>query len=480
MLKRFKKEEKAMASEEKPIKLRRRVDLFSGIALIVGTMIGSGIFVSPAGLLNRTQSIEYSLGVWTACGVLSMLGALAYAELGTMITSSGAEYSYFMVAFGPFPAYMFSWVSTIIIKPSQLAIICLSFAEYVAEAFADECSPSPVIFKIIGLATVGVVTLINCVSVKLATSIQNIFCLCKLVAIAIIICGGAYKYFAGNVDIFANSKDVTPSMGALAVAFYSGLWAYDGWNNLNYVTEEIVNPKKNLPLAIAIAIPLVTVCYVLVNMAYLTVMSPAEMAISDAVAVTFGYRILYGFSWIMPLSVAISTFGSANGTIFAAGRLCYVASREGHLPDVLSFVHRKNLTPAPALIFHAVIAQIMILGGNIEGLIDFFSFTVWIFYGMAMFALILLRKTKPDIARPYKVPLFVPAIVLLFSIYLVIAPIIDNPKMEYVYSIMFMASGALLYVPFVYYKLKLPFTGKLSQTLQLILRLVPPTSMPDC
>ena len=131
----------------------------------------------------------------------------------------------------------------------------------------------------------GVVTLINCVSVKLATSIQNIFCLCKLIAIAIIICGGAYRYFAGNVDIFANSKNVTPSMGALAVAFYSGLWAYDGWNNLNYVTEEIQNPKKNLPLAIAIAIPLVTVCYVLVNMAYLTVMSPAEMAISDAVAV---------------------------------------------------------------------------------------------------------------------------------------------------------------------------------------------------
>lgn len=466
--------------EPKPVKLRRRVDLFSGIALIVGTMIGSGIFVSPAGLLERTQSIEYSLAVWVACGVLSMLGALAYAELGTMITSSGAEYSYFMVAFGPFPAYMFSWVSTIIIKPSQLAIICLSFAEYVVEAFAYECPPSPFVLKLIGITTVALVTLINCLSVRLATTIQNVFCFCKLLAIFIIIAGGAYKMIQGNVDIFADSKGEQPSLGNLAVAFYSGLWAYDGWNNLNYVTEEIVNPKKNLPLSILIAIPLVTLCYVLVNIAYLTVMSPSEMIISDAVAVTFGSRILKGFSWIMPLSVAISTFGSANGTIFAAGRLCYVASREGHLLDILSYVHRKNLTPAPALIFHALIAQVLIFGGNIEGLIDFFSFTVWIFYGMSMFALLLLRKTKHDIARPYKVPLFVPIIVLIASVYLVLAPIIDNPKIEYIYSILFMVAGALLYVPFVLYRIRLPFLGKITQKIQLIMKLVPPTSMPDC
>jgi len=116
-------------TEEKKVKLEKSVDLFSGIALIVGTMIGSGIFVSPTGLLERTGSIQYSLLVWGLCGVVSMFGALAYAELGTMIPSSGAEYSYFLVAFGPFSAYMFSWVSTIIIKPSQLAIISLSFAE---------------------------------------------------------------------------------------------------------------------------------------------------------------------------------------------------------------------------------------------------------------------------------------------------------------------------------------------------------------
>jgi len=281
-------------------------------------------------------------------------------------------------------------------------------------------------------------------------------------------------------EFLKDESTEVPSVGRIATAFYSGLWAYDGWNNLNYVTEEIINPKRNLPLSIIIAIPMVTICYLLVNISYLAVMSPSEMMISDAVAVTFGTRMLGVFAWLMPLSVAISTFGSANGTIFAAGRLCYVASREGHLCDILSFVHKDNLTPAPALLFNAVIAFVMILGGDIDSLIDFFSFTVWIFYGMSMLAVIVLRKTSPDLARPYKVPIFIPFMILIGSVYLVIAPIVDNPKVEYMYSIIFMVVGALIYVPTVMYKLKMPMLAKMTQCLQLVMKVIPPTSMPDC
>merc|ERR1712038_1050032 len=398
-----------------------------------------------------------------------------------MIPSSGAEYSYFMEAFGPFPAYMFSWVSTFIIKPSQLAIICMSFAAYAVEAFAHECEPDPGLVQLTAVATVAVVTLVNCWSVKLATNIQNIFCSCKLVAVAIIIGGGVYKLTQGSYEHIATGfHGTTRSVGHIATAFYSGLWAYDGWNNLNYVTEEIINPSVNLPLSIVIAIPLVTVIYALVNVSYPTVMSPSEMLVSDAVAVTFGNRILGPMAWLMPLSVAISTFGAANGTIFAAGRLCYVASREGHLVDILSFVHKENLTPAPALLFNAVIAFIMILGGDIDSLIDFFSFTVWIFYGMSMLAVIVLRKTGPNLARPYKVPIFIPVLVLIVSVYLVVAPIVDNPKIEYIYSIIFMLGGALIYVPTVMYKLKMPMMAKMTQCLQLVMKVIPPSGMPDC
>jgi len=465
---------------EPPIELKRTVGLFSGISLIVGTMIGSGIFVSPSGLLDRTGSVAMSLIVWIACGIVSMLGALAYAELGTMIPSSGAEYAYFMEAFGPFPAYMFSWVSTMIIKPSQLAIICMSFATYAVEAFAYECEPSPFIVQLTSASTVAVVTFVNCWSVELATKVQNVFCSCKLVAVAIIIFWGSIRLAQGSYEHVATGfQDTKWSVGNIATAFYSGLWAYDGWNNLNYVTEEIINPSVNLPLSISIAIPLVTIIYVLVNISYLTVMSRSEMLVSDAVAVTFGNRTLGPLAWLMPLSVAISTFGAANGTIFAAGRLCYVASREGHLADVLSFVHVKKLTPAPALLFHAVVALAMVLSGDIEGLIDFFSFTVWIFYGMAMLAVVVLRYKEPKLPRPYKVPIVIPIIILIISVYLVFAPIVQNPQIEYLYSIMFMVVGAIIYLPFVHFGYVFKFMDKLTSFLQLMLQIAPPCGITD-
>lgn len=469
-----------MGKEKVKGQMERKLSLLSGIALIVGTMIGSGIFVSPTGLLERTGSIHLSLVVWGLCGVISMLGALAYAELGTMIPSSGAEYSYFMVAFGAFPAYTFSWVCTIIIKPSQLAIVCLSFAEYVVESFTDECAPTPIAIKVVCLTCIAVVTFINCVSVRLATMVQNAFFFGKLLAIAIIICVGFYTLINGGAEGFLDDSQAKPaSIGAITTAFYSGLWAYDGWNNLNYVTEEIINPSRNLPLSVIIGIPLVTVCYLLVNISYLLVMSPNEMMISDAVAVTFGSRTLGMFYWLMPLSVAVSTFGTANGTIFAAGRLCYVASREGHLMNVLSFVHKEKLTPAPALLLNGVIAAIMVLMGGIESLIDFFSFTVSFFYALAMVALLVLRRTRPNLARPYKVPIIVPIIVLVASILLMVCPIIDNPKVEYIYSILFTVGGALTYVPFVRYNIQVPLLSKMTQFLQMILKCTPVAAMPD-
>lgn len=215
--------------------------------------------------------------------------------------------------------------------------------------------------------------------------------------------------------------------------------------------------SRNLPRSIIIAIPLVTLCYALINISYLAAMSPDEMIESEAVAVTFGNRILGLFAWIMPLSVTISTFGSANGTLFAAGRLCFAASREGHLLDILSYVHIRRLTPAPGLIFHSLIAGAMVLYGTIDSLIDFFSFTAWIFYGGAMLALIVMRFTKPNYPRPYKVPIIIPVVVLVISAYLVIGPIIDKPQIEYLYTVLFILFGLVLYLPFVRWRMHPPF-----------------------
>ncbi|XP_069698634.1 b(0,+)-type amino acid transporter 1 isoform X6 [Periplaneta americana] len=472
--------EGADAVEDDALHLKRRVGLFSGVALIVGTMIGSGIFVSPSGLLIRTGSVGLSFIIWVACGVLSLLGALAYAELGTMNTSSGAEYAYFMDAFGPMPAYLFSWVSTLVLKPSQLAIICLSFAKYAVEAFVYECEPPDSVVKLVAVLSIAVILFINCYSVNLATGVQNVFTAAKLVAILIVICGGAYKLADGNTQHLENVfKGTTGSLGDIATAFYTGLWAYDGWNNLNYVTEEIKNPSVNLPRSIIIGIPLVTLCYALINISYLAVMSPVEMVESEAVAVTFGNRILGVMAWLMPLSVTVSTFGSANGTLFAAGRLCFAASREGHLLDILSYVHVRRYTPAPGLIFHSLIAVAMVTSGSIDSLIDFFSFTAWIFYGGSMLALIVMRYTKPNAPRPYKVPLIIPVVVLVISVYLIVAPIIDKPQIEYLYAALFIVAGLIFYIPFVHYAIVPSFMDSVTVFLQMLLEVAPTQSMFD-
>lgn len=234
---------------------------------------------------------------------------------------------------------------------------------------------------------------------------------------------------------------------------------------------------RNLPRSIAIAIPLVTVCYVLINVSYLAVMSPVEMTESEAVAVTFGNRILGFMAWLIPLSVTISTFGSAHGTLFAAGRLCFAASREGHLLNILSYVHIRRMTPAPGLIFHSLIAIAMVLSGTINSLIDFFSFTAWIFYGGAMLALIVMRFTRPNFPRPYKVPIIIPVIVLGISLYLIAAPIIDSPQIEYLYATFFILAGLIFYIPFVYYGVTTTFMEKFTVFCQLLFEVAPTQSV---
>jgi len=202
-------------------------------------------------------------------------------------------------------------------------------------------------------------------------------------------------------------------------------------------------------------------------------MSAAEMVESEAVAVTFGNRILGTLAWLMPLSVTISTFGSANGTLFAAGRLCFAASREGHLMGVLSYVHIRRMTPAPGLIFHSVIAIAMVLSGTLNSLIDFFSFTAWIFYGGAMLALIVMRFTRPNFPRPYKVPIIIPVVVLVISIYLIIAPIIDTPQVEYLYACLFIVAGLIFYIPCVRYKYNPSVMDSFTVFCQLLLEVAP-------
>ncbi|MGH0115808.1 UNVERIFIED_CONTAM: hypothetical protein FKN15_046993 [Acipenser sinensis] len=330
------------------LNLESVVGLISGICLIVGTMIGSGIFISPKSVLLNTGAVGPCLCVWAASGVLATLGALCYAELGTMITKSGGEYPYLMEAFGPIPAFLYSWTSVVVLKPSSFAIISLSFAEYSAAPFYPGCSPPTIIIKCLAAASILLIVTVNSISVKLASYVQNFFTGAKLIIIFVIIGAGIILLAQGNTQHLSNAfEESKTSFGAIGLAFYNGLWAYDGWNQLNFITEELKNPRRNLPLAIIIGIPLVTVCYILVNIAYFTVMSPTELLQSQAVAVGI-LSIIY----IIPadINTLINYFSFAGWGFYGATVLALI---------VMRFTRKDLERPVKVPIFIPVIVVVL-------------------------------------------------------------------------------------------------------------------------
>lgn len=217
------------------------------------------------------------------------------------------------------------------------------------------------------------------------------------------------------------------------------------------------------------------------NVSYFTVMTATELLQSQAVAVTFGDRVLYPASWVVPLFVAFSTIGAANGSCFTAGRLVYVAGREGHMLKVLSYISVKRLTPAPAIIFHGIIATIYIIPGDINSLVNYFSFAAWLFYGLTISGLVVMRFTRKELKRPIKVPIVIPVVVTLLSLFLVLAPIISMPAWEYLYCVLFMLSGLIFYFLFVRYKFgwAQKISKPLTMHLQMLMEVVPPEEPPE-
>lgn len=475
------------ASQGSGVVLKRQVGLISGIALIVGSMVGSGIFVSPKGILREAGSVGMSLIIWVLCAFLSMIGALCYSELGTLIPKSGGEYAYLKEAFGPLgvlgelPAFLFAWTYTLIIKPSIVSIISLIFGTYVVEPFFGDCAEeyTSVPIKLFAALSILIIAAINLYSVKGASFVQNFFTAAKLLALVIIILVGFVQLIKGQTEHLepANSfEGSATNIFKYSIAFYQGLWAYESWNQLNFVTEELQKPSKNLPLAILIAVPLVAVCYILVNIAYFTTLSPQELLSSGAVGVDFAERTLGPMAWIIPFFVCCSTFGAANGTLFASGRIPYVAAREGHLPQVLSFIHVNRLTPFVSLLITTIIALLMLIPGDFDTLVNYFSFATWISYGGTVTGLLVLRVTHPEWERPFKVPIILPIIFLIASLYLLIAPIINEPAVEFIFALLFILAGLLFYFPFIYFGVKVTCMDSVTLFLQKFFKVAPSTS----
>ncbi|XP_049810014.1 large neutral amino acids transporter small subunit 1 [Schistocerca nitens] len=468
----------AAGGDDGEIRLKAKMSLLNGVTVIVGSIIGSGIFVSPTGVLKNTGSVNLSLIVWTASGVFSMVGAYCYAELGCMISKSGADYAYIMETFGPFLAFVRLWIECMIVRPCSQAIVALTFSVYVLKPFFPECDPPDDAGRLLAVCCIMVLTFVNCWDVKWATRVQDVFTYAKLLALFVIIAAGGYQLCVGQTEYFTfeNTKSEVTSV---ALSFYSGLFAYNGWNYLNFIIEELKDPIRNLPRAIAISCTLVTVVYVMTNVAFYTTLSPEEVLGSEAVAVTFANRLFGFMAWTIPVFVALSTFGAVNGILLTSSRLFYAGACEGQMPEILTMIQISKLTPAPAVLCMALLSMLYLTVSDIGALINYVGFATWLSIGVAVLCLPWLRWTQPNLARPIKVNLFFPIIYILASLFITIVPMLASP-VETGYGCLMILTSVPVYLIFVYWKNKpkpvQKFLGAATHCLQKLMVVVRPQS----
>ncbi|XP_045490807.1 large neutral amino acids transporter small subunit 1 [Colias croceus] len=411
-------------ADEEPregVQLKKELSLVNGVAIIVGVIVGSGIFVSPSLALKFAGSKGMALIIWVLSGFLSMIGALCYAELGTMIPKSGGDYAYIGEAFGPLPAFLYLWVALLILVPTGNAITALTFAQNILKPLSPACEPPSDAVTLIAAAITCLLTVINCYNVKWVTRVQDSFTAAKILALLVTFFASIWYLFSGNTqNLESMMQGTTTNPGDIAIAFYTGLFSYSGWNYLNFVTEELKDPYKNLPKAICISMPVVTLVYALTNVAFFAVLTNDEIMSSEAVAVTFSEKILGVVSWIMPLFVALCTFGSLNGAIYASSRLFFVGARNGHLPLAISLIDIRRLTPVPSLIFMCLVTLVLLMFNNVESLMVYVTAVEAIFIFCSISGLLWMRYTRPKLQRPIRVNLLLPIVFLIICIFLIV------------------------------------------------------------
>ncbi|XP_021948042.1 Y+L amino acid transporter 2 isoform X1 [Folsomia candida] len=413
------------------IKLRKQIGLLEATSITVGSIIGSGIFISPKGVIDNAGSVGLSLLLWILCGLQAGLGAICYAELGTSLPGSGGDYHYLNKAFGNLPAFTFLWVSNIILLPASNAVMSLTFAHYTfASFFNEDCKIPQFGVQLLACCAVLFLTWFNVTNVKAMTKMQNVFMIGKIAALIVIIFAGVYSIAQGHTKGFENIwKNTTTEPGKIAVGFYSGTFAYSGWNALCYITEELKSPNKNLPRAIYISMPIVTLIYVLTNVAYFSVLSPHDIHASDAIAVTFGNKVqlLRQIKWMIPLFVAMSSFGCLSVHIMSASRILFAGARNGHFPGMLSLIQMNQLSPVSSLIFMGGLSVVYLSIPDVFVLITFATFIFSLVSLVVVIAMLYLRWKQPELPRPIKVHILYPLGFMVICIFLTVFPIFVRP-----------------------------------------------------
>merc|ERR1719312_1872460 len=419
-----------------------------------------------------------SLMIWIASGLYSMVGAYCYAELGLLIRKPGGDYTYILDSLGPFIGFIRLWAECLIVRPCTITIVALTFAKYSVKLIFPECEPPDDSVRILAAVCICILAFVNCWEVKWATAVQDIFTYAKLLALFIIMVTGIVQLGRGKTENFTWENTET-DITKIALSFYSGLFAYNGWNYLNFVIPEMKDPVKDLPKAIAISIVLVIVVYGLTNVAFYTTLNVPEVLGSEAVAATFA-EITYGpMAFLVPVFVALSTFGGVNGILLTSSRLFYAGACEGQMPEILSMIQVNKMTPAPAVMIVALLSLGYLCSSDIFALINYVGFATWVSIGLAVLCLPVLRYYHPEWERPIKVNYIFPVVYILATIFITVIPMYASP-VETGIGIGIIATGIPVYFIFIYWKNKPRFIQRLSvgftKLVQKLTVVVPPAA----
>jgi APA family basic amino acid/polyamine antiporter len=425
-------------------KLTPTLGLWTCVSLIIGGIIGSGIFMKPAIMATQVGSPEILVIIWVVAGIITLFGALSNAEVAAMIPETGGQFIFFRHMYGDFIAFLYGWAAFAVFNTAGVASIAYVLGTYVEyfitlPKFSAETEKSialyiPGIGSIFPLENFGVkgvtifivmlLTLINYRSTRSGGNIQVVFTILKVLAIVIII-GGIFFLGDGNTANFVRDSNVMQPhswalVGGIVAALAGAFWGYDGWNNITFVAGEIKDPQTNIPKSLLAGIVVCIVIYGLITLAYLFVLPIDQVASSKLVAAEAAEVVFGSMGGAMiALIVIISTFGTTNGNVLATARVSFAMAQEENFFHWVGKVHPKFNTPGNALLLHGVYTSILVLSGSFDMLTDMLIFVSWLFYGLSAAGVFVLRVKMSATPRPYRVwgyP-FVPAIFVLFTVF---------------------------------------------------------------
>lgn len=425
--------------------LRRDLGLWGAVAIVVGTVIGSGIFLVPKTAVLKVGSVEMVFAVWIFGGLLSLAGALTYAELAAALPEAGGEYVYLREAYGPFFGFLYGWTQMWVAKSGSIATLATAFFYYLAN-FLPELErtvgqiPIPLgpgggplevrMGQLLAIAVILVLAVVNYFGVKIGGSVQVLVTLIKVALIGAIVVVGLFSS-QGSVANFSTSIPAPGGLAGFFGALVAILWAYDGWNNVSMVASEIRNPQRNLPLALIGGTLAVMAIYLLTNVAYFYVLPAAAVAASDRVAAEMMRRIL-GPTGAGAVSIAamISIFAALNGSILTGARVPYAMARDGLFFRPVSHVHPRWQTPSVSILLLSAWSSLLVLSGRYEQLFTYVIFASWILYGMATASVLVLRHKRPDLPRPYRTLGYpvMPVVFVLVALLLILYTLKDSPR----------------------------------------------------